>query len=120
MVGGRVSVERAAPFVEHARKYAGLKWALTPCKGKDAFETGWQKTKPDLPELAAGKWRTRGSVGISASYADPLGSRSSTSTETSTRTAPASSYSASRSCHRHRSSAPAAAGYSSIFVTPAD
>lgn len=50
------AVERAPAFVEAAHAYAELGWALIRADGKQAKGEGWQRTKPDAPELAAGKW----------------------------------------------------------------
>jgi hypothetical protein len=47
--------ERAARFVEAARRYAELGWALVPTRGKEGG-SGWNMARPDPPELAAGKW----------------------------------------------------------------
>src|SRR4051794_7216460 len=57
MAEGRVT-DRAAAFVEAAHAYAGLGWALVRCDGKnpEVHGKGWQQTKPEPPELAAGKW----------------------------------------------------------------
>jgi Bifunctional DNA primase/polymerase, N-terminal/AAA domain/Primase C terminal 1 (PriCT-1) len=51
---------RAALFVEHARRYSELGWALTPLAGKDPVLTGWQETEPEAVELVAGKWSAWG------------------------------------------------------------
>ena len=48
--------ERAAAFVEAAHRYAELRWALIRAEGKRPKGEAWQDTKPEAPELAAGKW----------------------------------------------------------------
>jgi hypothetical protein len=48
--------ERAALFVEHARRYAELGWALIPLNGKVPRSRQWQQAAPEPPELVAGKW----------------------------------------------------------------
>jgi hypothetical protein len=48
--------ERAALFVEHARRYAMLGWALVSVDGKEAKGRGWQQTRPASPEYVAGQW----------------------------------------------------------------
>jgi hypothetical protein len=47
---------RAALFVEHARRYAELGWALIPLNGKVPRSRQWQQETPEPPELVAGKW----------------------------------------------------------------
>jgi KaiC/GvpD/RAD55 family RecA-like ATPase len=37
-------------------RYSQLGWALTPAKGKDAYLSRWQQTKPVEPEFAAGRF----------------------------------------------------------------
>jgi hypothetical protein len=55
-------VEPAATFVEHARRYSELGWALVRVEGKKPKGDGWQQTQPDRDtEHAAGKWATWGS-----------------------------------------------------------
>jgi hypothetical protein len=52
----------AAAFVEHARRYSELGWALIRVDGKKAKGDGWQQTQPDRDvEHTAGKWATWGS-----------------------------------------------------------
>ncbi len=51
-----------AAFVEHARHYSELGWALIRVDGKKAKGNGWQQTQPDRDvEHAAGQWATWGS-----------------------------------------------------------
>jgi Bifunctional DNA primase/polymerase, N-terminal len=52
--------ERAALFVENARRCSELGWALVRVKGKKAKGECWQRTLPEAPELVAGKWREWG------------------------------------------------------------
>jgi hypothetical protein len=47
---------RAVLFVEDARRLSALGWALVRLDGKAPRGRDWQKTTPDAPELAAGKW----------------------------------------------------------------
>jgi hypothetical protein len=47
---------RAALFSDYARRYAELGWALIRLDGKRPKDRGWEKTRPDAPDLAAGKW----------------------------------------------------------------
>jgi hypothetical protein len=47
---------RAAAFSEAARRYSELEWALVRADGKRPRGIGWEKTLPEEPELAAGKW----------------------------------------------------------------
>jgi AAA domain/Bifunctional DNA primase/polymerase, N-terminal len=47
---------RAAVFVEHARRYSELGWALIVLNGKVPRSRQWQEAVPEDPELAAGKW----------------------------------------------------------------
>jgi len=42
--------ERAALFVEHARRYAAAGWALLRLRGKVPVGREWQKTKPEPPD----------------------------------------------------------------------
>jgi hypothetical protein len=52
----------AAAFVEHARRYSELGWAIVRVDGKKAKGDGWQQTQPDRDvEHTAGKWATWGS-----------------------------------------------------------
>jgi hypothetical protein len=52
----------AAAFVEHARRYSELGWALVRVDGKKPKGDGWQRIQPDRDvEHAAGKWATWGS-----------------------------------------------------------
>ena len=48
--------ERATVFAGAARTYARHGWALVRVDGKQAKGRGWQQTRPDSPDLAAGKW----------------------------------------------------------------
>jgi hypothetical protein len=43
-------------FTDHARRYSELEWALIRADGKKAKGIAWQKTQPEDPGLAAGKW----------------------------------------------------------------
>ena len=52
----RLAAERAAAFVEAAHRYAELRWALIRAEGKRPKGEAWQDTKPEAPELVAGKW----------------------------------------------------------------
>jgi hypothetical protein len=48
---------RPARFVDHARRYAELGWALTRLEGKRPTQPGWETTRPDPdPEHVAGLW----------------------------------------------------------------
>jgi DNA-binding HxlR family transcriptional regulator len=47
---------RGALFVEAARRYSELGWALVPLEGKAPHQRRWQEARPEEPELAAGKW----------------------------------------------------------------
>lgn len=47
-------------FVEYARLYSQLGWALVPLDGKAPHFRNWPNTTPDAPELAAGKWNAWG------------------------------------------------------------
>jgi Bifunctional DNA primase/polymerase, N-terminal/AAA domain len=48
--------ERTELFVEHARRYAELGWALVRLNGKIPRGREWQKEQPGPVELVAGKW----------------------------------------------------------------
>lgn len=48
--------ERAAPFVEYARRYSELGWALVRLAGKTPRGRDWQRETPGPAELVAGKW----------------------------------------------------------------
>lgn len=53
--------ERAARFVEAARRYAELGWATVRADGKTPKGQGWQHAAPDPdPEHAAGAWSSWG------------------------------------------------------------
>lgn len=47
---------RAALFVDHATRYAELRYALVHCDGKVPKPRAWETTKPEQPTLVAGKW----------------------------------------------------------------
>jgi hypothetical protein len=51
---------RAASFVEAARVYSRLGWALVPLDGKKPRGRVWQTTQPCEPEYAAGLWSRLG------------------------------------------------------------
>jgi hypothetical protein len=51
---------RAALFVEHARRYSELGWALVRLDGKEPVGRRWQDATPEAPELVAGKWAVWG------------------------------------------------------------
>jgi Bifunctional DNA primase/polymerase, N-terminal len=51
---------RAAQFVEHARRYSELGWALVRLDGKEPVGRRWQDATPEEPELVAGKWSAWG------------------------------------------------------------
>jgi hypothetical protein len=57
-MSGQVSgVPAAARFVEHARRYSELGWALVRLDGKVPKGKDWQQERPDpSPEHAAGLW----------------------------------------------------------------
>lgn len=56
MAAARESRMSAEAFADHARRYSELGWALIRAEGKRAKARGWEKTQPEDPELAAGKW----------------------------------------------------------------
>jgi putative DNA primase/helicase len=43
-------------FADHARRYAGLGWAVIRADGKKAKGTAWQQTAPGEPSAVAGQW----------------------------------------------------------------
>ncbi len=43
-------------FVEHARRYSELGWALTRLRGKVPIDRAWQSSKPQEPGATAGAW----------------------------------------------------------------
>ena len=43
-------------FVEHARRYSELGWALTRLRGKVPIDRAWQSLKPQEPGATAGAW----------------------------------------------------------------
>ena len=45
---------RSARYVEHARRYATLGWALIPLNGKEPRSRRWQTVKSEEPVLVAG------------------------------------------------------------------
>lgn len=51
-----ITTERAASFVDHAQRLATLRWALIRVDGKKPHDSEWQKTKPEEPGFAAGRW----------------------------------------------------------------
>jgi Bifunctional DNA primase/polymerase, N-terminal/AAA domain/Primase C terminal 1 (PriCT-1) len=51
---------RAAEFVEHARRYSELGWALVRLAGKAPRGRDWQKETPGRPGLVAGRWAVWG------------------------------------------------------------
>src|SRR5215208_401467 len=61
MEAGGVSSERAAAFVEHARRYGELGWALAKLNGKVPRARDWQSAQPDHDlEHMAGLWAVWG------------------------------------------------------------
>jgi hypothetical protein len=54
--GNEPAAARSARFVEHARRYSELGWALVRLDGKVPKGTGWQQQPPTSPEHAAGLW----------------------------------------------------------------
>jgi Bifunctional DNA primase/polymerase, N-terminal/AAA domain/Primase C terminal 1 (PriCT-1) len=50
------TADRAAVFVEHARRYAELGWVLVRLNGKVPRGRAWQQEKPGSPEFVAGQW----------------------------------------------------------------
>jgi hypothetical protein len=48
--------ERVEAFVDAARNYSELGWALVRAEGKKPVGKGWERTAPEAPDLAAGKW----------------------------------------------------------------
>jgi putative DNA primase/helicase len=55
-VTGGTRTTRAAAFAAHAERYSELGWALTRLEGKRPLDSEWQRTLPEEPGFAAGRW----------------------------------------------------------------